>query len=67
MEGGIVARPEEWPFSNYLDWIGRRAGTLKDETFIRQHFGSPEDYERFMRDEIEQRRMSEQIRPYTWD
>jgi REP element-mobilizing transposase RayT len=67
VEGGLVAGPEEWPFSNYLEWIGRRAGTLKDEAFIRQHFGGPEDYERFTRDEIEQRRMIEEIRPYTWD
>ena len=31
----LASRPEDWPFSNYLDWIGRRTGPLKDEMFIR--------------------------------
>jgi REP element-mobilizing transposase RayT len=34
----LVQRPEDWPYSNYVDWIGLRSGALKDQTFIHAHF-----------------------------
>jgi REP element-mobilizing transposase RayT len=30
----LVSHPEDWLYSNYLEWTGQRAGILKDETFI---------------------------------
>jgi putative transposase len=41
---GLVATPEMWPYSNYLDWIGRRDDTLVARQFIRDHFETPEQY-----------------------
>ena len=44
VEAGLVARPEQWIYSNYLEWIGQRAGTLVDVDFIRQYFATPDAY-----------------------
>lgn len=41
---GIADAPELWPYSNYLDWIGKRPGTMLDPDFIPTHFGSVEQY-----------------------
>ncbi len=38
---GQVADLMEWPYSNYLEWIGERNGTLVDRDFVREHFASP--------------------------
>jgi len=65
--GELVSRPEEWPYSNYLDWIGQRAGTLRDEEFIRQRFPGPEDYRRFVEDEIGEARMRAKLKRYLLD
>ena len=35
---------DDWPYSNYLDWVGKRAGTLVDRAFICKHFPTPEQY-----------------------
>ena len=37
---GIAADVELWPYSNYLDWVGKRRGTLVDQVFVQQHFPS---------------------------
>ena len=42
---GLVVSPEDWPYSNYLEWIGKRAGTLIDRELVREFFGRPEEYE----------------------
>ncbi|GIV96072.1 MAG: hypothetical protein KatS3mg057_0729 [Herpetosiphonaceae bacterium] len=47
---GIVAAPESWPYSNYLDWIGERTGTLLDREFQQRHFGTPERYKAYVLD-----------------
>jgi len=63
----LVRRAEEWPYSNYLEWIGRRGGTLCDETFIRKWFGDGEAYQRFVADEADELRMRDQVSRYFWD
>src|SRR5262249_31960290 len=45
---GLASAPELWPYSNYLEWIDRRLGTLLDEQFIREHFETPQRYEVFV-------------------
>lgn len=54
---GLVSAPELWPYSNYLDWIGQRAGTLVDHEFIRAYFETPARYQPFV-DEYLSRRAS---------
>ena len=41
---GFVEIPEDWEFSNYRDWIGRRKGTLVDFEFIRTFYGNAVSY-----------------------
>jgi putative transposase len=45
---GLVKQPEEWAYSNFLEWIGRRNGTLIDLGFARNYFKTKEDYMRFV-------------------
>jgi len=45
---GLVDTPEDWPYSNYLEWIDKRPGTLVDKALVRSYFASPQDYEQFI-------------------
>ncbi len=63
----LVSHPDDWPYSNYLEWIGQRAGTLKDETFIRERFPNPEAYRQFVADYQDEVRVREHIKKYIWD
>jgi putative transposase len=51
---GLVATPDVWPYSNYLEWIDKRSGTLVDKELIREYFASPQAYEDCIR-ELQQR------------
>lgn len=42
---GLVDRPEDWPYSNYLEWIEQRPGTLVDRKLVRDYFATPQAYE----------------------
>jgi hypothetical protein len=41
---GIANAVHLWPYSNYLEWIDARPGTLVDHTFVRDHFAAPVAY-----------------------
>ncbi len=43
-----VAKPEEWVYSNYLEWLARRSGTLVDRAFIQAHFGNVQRYHAYV-------------------
>ena len=47
-DGGLVPKPEEWVYSNYLDRLGQPPGTLVDHSFIEGHFGSVERYRAYV-------------------
>ncbi len=47
---------EEWPYSNYQEWIGSRQGTLIDRAFVDSRFPVADEYEAFV---LEFLRMSE--------
>jgi putative transposase len=63
----LVARANDWPYSNFCDWVGERSGTLKDEAFIREHFPTAEDYRQFVTDWQDELKAREEIRRYLWD
>jgi putative transposase len=44
----LALTPDLWPYSNYLEWIGERQGTLVDRAFVQQHFPTPERYVRYV-------------------
>lgn len=51
---GLVNAPDAWPYSNYLEWIGKRPGTLVDRDLARETFATPQAYEDCVR-ELQQR------------
>jgi hypothetical protein len=59
---------EEWPYSNYLDWIEARNGVLKDCEFIKNHFPEPAiSYRLFVDDLQDEMRAKNEIAKYIWD
>jgi REP element-mobilizing transposase RayT len=47
---GLVSDLAQWPFSNYLEWIGARNGELVDRVFACEHFPVAESYRQFVLD-----------------
>ncbi len=67
LKARLVTRLEDWPYSNYLEWIGQRSGILKDEDFIYGRFPTAEAYQQFVADYQDETRVQEQIKRYFWD
>jgi len=54
----LVSRQEEWEYSSYLDYIGKRNGTLAKKDVIYNYINSPEEFRKYseeLLDSIEQR------------
>ncbi len=64
VKDGLVASPEDWIYSNYLEWLGQRNGTLVDPHFIQEHFGSPAEYQQLVQQFIKTRYLPEEVREY---
>ncbi len=45
---GLALSPDLWPYSNYLEWIGKRPGKLVDRVFVATHFPDPGQYEAYV-------------------
>ena len=59
VKDGLVSYPEEWPYSNYLDWIGKRNRKLWDPEFVFTYFNTQKEYVKFVsdyKDELEYQR-----------
>jgi len=67
VQAKLVTRPEDWPYSNYPEYIGQRAGILKVEAFIRDRFSKPGSYQSFVADYGDEERVRRQIENYVWD
>jgi putative transposase len=50
VKDGIVQSVENWPYSNYPEWVGLRHGTLFDPNFVRDNFPRADDYRVFVND-----------------
>ena len=64
VKDGIVDGLDEWPYSNYLEWIGARDGRLFDREFLDAYVETPEDYSTFVLDYLLSRDLPEEIRIY---
>lgn len=51
VKAGLVKNPEDWPYSNYLEWVSNRPGTLLDHAFVDEHFSHRISYKQFVADE----------------
>jgi putative transposase len=58
---GLVDHLEEWPYSNYLEWVGRRSGALVDRQFVRKMFGDPARYKASVLDYLQSRRLPDEL------
>jgi REP element-mobilizing transposase RayT len=63
----LVAKPEDWSFSNYLEWTKRRDGSLIDTPFVQSLFKCSTDYENFVLEPEKERGDEERIGKYLFD
>ncbi len=45
---GFVNDPGDWPYTNYLVWVGERTGTLGDRDIVQAHFPTSDSYRQFV-------------------
>jgi hypothetical protein len=64
VKDGLVSEPGDWPYSNYLEWIGQRDGTLVDRHFVQAHFNPPIRYVEFVMDYLRTRKLLPEIAAY---
>jgi hypothetical protein len=63
VKDGLVALPEDWEFSNYLEWMDMRDGKLVNREFIVENFGTPEEYRKLVMEYIKTRYLPDDF----WD
>ena len=63
----MVSKPEDWPYSNYQEWIGLRNGELVDRIFVKDHFPKPGEYIAFVNDLEDEKKSDEKISKYLFD
>lgn len=64
---GLVALPDDWEYSNYLEWMNLREGTLVNREFIKDNFGTPEEYKQMVMAYIKTRNLPEDVLKYLQD
>ncbi|MFZ5923603.1 MAG: transposase [Chloroflexota bacterium] len=64
VKDGLVRDIADWPYSNYLEWIGERDGKLFDAEFVRDNFGSPAEYKQLVQDYLNSRLMPDDLSRY---
>jgi REP element-mobilizing transposase RayT len=50
---GFVEQVEQWPYSNYHEWVGARKGSLVDRPFVKGLFATGTAYAAFVQDYVE--------------
>ena len=66
---GLVESVTGWPYSNYHEWIGQRAGTLVDRDFVTERFPRAGEYMTFVEDYVASRQLPDDLDGYlaTWE
>ena len=64
VKDGLVPDPGDWQYSNYLEWIGERDGSLVDRAFVQSQFSSASEYRDFVMAYLRSRDLPEDIRLY---
>jgi putative transposase len=67
VKDGLVFTPDEWEFSNYLDWMELRNGKLLDREFITENFGTKEEYKAQVMNYIKSYDLPDEVRNYLRD
>lgn len=61
VKDGLAQHIEEWPYSNYHEWMGLRAGTLVDREFVNDYFPDRNGYKEFVVQYLLHRRLSDNL------
>ena len=61
---GLVPDPGQWPYSNYLEWVGERGGTLIDRAFVQTWVGHPSVYREMVLDYLRGCELPEPVRQF---
>ena len=64
VKDGLVTDPADWVYSNYLEWLGQRDGTLVDRKFMQEHFGSPTEYRELVMHFVKTRYLPDDVKRY---
>jgi REP element-mobilizing transposase RayT len=64
VKDGLVSMPEQWPYSDYQEWIGMRPSRWVDRSFVTAQFGTPQAYQALVMDYINARKVSEEFKAY---
>jgi len=64
VKDGLVALPENWEYSNYLEWMGLREGHWFNHEFIAENFGTPEEYKQKITEHIKTRYLPDDFQKY---
>jgi putative transposase len=64
VKDGLVSDPDDWPYSNYQEWVQKRHGTLFDPAFVQAHFHTPEEYRHFVLADLRGRELPKETKMY---
>ena len=64
VKDGLVADPADWEYSNYLEWIGERKGTLVDRDFIKSQFDNGGEYKKFLFQYLKSRDLPDDVKRF---
>ena len=67
VEARIITEPVKYIFSNYLEWIGERNGTIVDREFITDSFPDTSDYKKFATEYQIEKQLMEKLSQYFLD
>ena len=67
VRANLVRAPEDWQYSDYLEWIGQKPGMFIDEHFIKERFSKPEEYRQFVLDNLDEAQTWAKMNKYVWD
>ena len=67
VKDALAALPEDWQYSNYLESMSLREGTLVDREFIDENFISADEYKKLVMEYIKTRKSPQEMRKYLAD
>jgi putative transposase len=67
VKDGLVTDPADWPYSNYLEWVGERNGSLVDHDFIKDQFSDAKQYKKFLVEYLKTRDLPEDVKKFLDD
>lgn len=67
LEAHLVKDVTKWEFSNYLEWINRRKGSLVDREFIEGRFSNSIEYKQFVLNYTPPEKIQKGLKKYFFD